>query len=520
MTQRGRPLFPGATSPGPGQFASLSPSGTPADVPVAADGGTAAPAEHTPAVLPGAPRAAGRAALWDWATVRSLRDELSARIAPEYQTYKESAGTEMSAEEAEQRGWEIIQDLVARWAADFSAARQISPTSADETSLAQAVFDLQFAHGRLQPYLDDDAVENILINGCDDVWVDYADQPNRKVAPIAESDEELVELLQMLARRHGAGERSLSKASPTLALRLSDTSRLQALTEVTPRPYVVIRKQRVRDASLEKLVELGTIDASLMHFLKAAMAARKNIMISGTQGVGKTTMLIALAREIDPQERVGTLETEYELFLHEIGHLQQVVPMEAREGNGERVDGRDAGEIELADLIAPSLRMMLRRMIVGEVRSREIVPMLQAMSAGEGGSMCTIHVKRADAVFARIAQLCIQHGGGMTQELAYLTAAMALDFVVHIHMDDRTEHGGTKERFVHQVLEVTGEFSELTGAPSFNRIYSPGPDGRAVPTGIQPACLDDLLQAGFHPEWLSTYQNIGAWTARPNGKVA
>ncbi|MDT0616651.1 CpaF/VirB11 family protein, partial [Streptomyces lancefieldiae] len=241
---------------------------------------------------------------------------------------------------------------------------------------------------------------------------------------------------------------------------------------------------------------------------------------SGTPGVGKTTLLIALAREIDPQERGGTLETEYELFLHEIGHLQQVVPMEAREGNGERVDGRDAGEIELADLIAPSLRMMLRRMIVGEVRSREIVPMLQAMSAGEGGSMCTIHVKRADAVFARIAQLCIQHGGGMTQELAYLTAAMALDFVVHIHMDDRTEHGGTKERFVHQVLEVTGEFSELTGAPSFNRIYSPGPDGRAVPTGIQPACLDDLLQAGCHPEWLSTYQNIGAWTARPNGTVA
>ncbi|MER5988663.1 CpaF/VirB11 family protein [Streptomyces sp. NPDC001787] len=509
MTQRGRPLFPGPDSSGHGQFSPAAPRR-----------GDSTPVASGPVVLPGAPTAAGRAALWDWGTVRALRDELSTRMAPEYQAYKESAGKEMTGEEAEQCGWELIQDLVARWAADFSASRQISPTSADETGLAQALFDLQFAHGRLQPYLDDDSVENILINGCDDVWVDYASQPNRKVAPIAESDEELVELLQMLARRHGAGERSLSKASPTLALRLSDTSRLQALTEVTPRPYVVIRKQRVRDASLEKLVEFGTIDASLMYFLRAAMTARKNIMISGTQGVGKTTMLIALAREIDPQERVGTLETEYELFLHEVGHLQQVVPMEAREGNGERVDGRDAGEIELADLIAPSLRMMLRRMIVGEVRSREIVPMLQAMSAGEGGSMCTIHVKRADAVFARIAQLCIQHGGGMTQELAYLTSGMALDFVVHIHMDDQTEHGGRKERFVNQVLEVTSEFSELTGAPAFNRIFTPGPDGRAVPTGIQPACLDDLLRAGFNPEWLSTYQNIGAWTSRPNGKVA
>ncbi|MDT0616639.1 ATP/GTP-binding protein, partial [Streptomyces sp. DSM 40712] len=85
MTQRGRPLFPGATSPGPGQFASVSPSGTPADVPVAADGGTAAPAERTPAVLPGAPRAAGRAALGDRATERSQRADRSARSAPENQ---------------------------------------------------------------------------------------------------------------------------------------------------------------------------------------------------------------------------------------------------------------------------------------------------------------------------------------------------------------------------------------------------------------------------------------------------
>ncbi|MGW1041061.1 CpaF family protein [Streptomyces sp. NPDC002547] len=513
MTQRGRPLYPAT---GPDSYPLAAPAPTVGSASAFSPGTAAAP---VPAAGPG--RATGLRRLWDWGTVRSLRDDLSRLMAPEHAAYKEKHKREMPAEDAEQLGWSHIYDLVARWAADFAAVRQVSPTPEDESSLAQAVFNAQFAHGRLQPYLDDPGVENILINGCDQVWVDYADRPNQLVDPIAESDEELVEFLQMLGRRHGAGERSLSKHKPTLALRLSDTSRLQAMIEVTHRPHVVVRKQRIRDVTLEKLAETGTIDHSLLHFLKAAMAARKNIMISGTQGVGKTTMLIALAREIDPQERVGTLETEYELFLHEIGHLQQVVPMEAREGNGERVDGREVGEIELADLIAPSLRMMLRRMIVGEVRSREIVPMLQAMSAGEGGSLCTIHVKRADAVFSRIAQLCIQHGGGMTQELAYLTSGMALDFIVHIHMDDQSERGGRKQRYVSQVLEVTGEFSELSGAPSTNKIFAPRPgDLRAVPTGTHPACLDELMQVGFNPDWLTSYTGVGSWPAAERRGVA
>ncbi|MFI6112768.1 CpaF family protein [Kitasatospora sp. NPDC051164] len=501
--QRGKPLY------APGQASYL-----PEQVPVA--GFPIAPGPVAPALVAakspaGDGRVVARKSLWDWETVSSLREELSRQMAPEFQAYRESNKRDMPADDSEQRGWELINELVARWAADFAAARQVSPAESDETSLAQAVFDAQFAHGRLQPYLDDPTVENILINGCDDVWIDYTDRPRQLVDPIAESDEELVEFLQMLARRHGAGERSLSKASPTLALRLSDTSRLQAMTESTPRPYVTIRKQRIRSVTLEDLVKYGTIDAGMMHFLKAAMAAEKNIMISGTQGVGKTTMIIALAREIDPQERVGTLETEYELFLHEVGHLKQVVPMEAREGNGERVDGREVGEIEIADLIAPSLRMMLRRMIVGEVRSREIVPMLQAMSAGEGGSLCTIHSRKAEGVFARIAQLCIQHGDGMTQELAYLIAGAALDFVVHVKMIDETRLGGKKVRFVEQILEVTGEASE-TGLPATNKIFAPRPgssDPRAVPTGVNPACLDDLVRAGFNPEWLRNEN--GSW---------
>ncbi|MFF3070042.1 CpaF family protein [Kitasatospora sp. NPDC057904] len=542
MAVRGRPLYPSVyvADPAAGRTvpagASADPGAAPvwaAPVPPAPAAYPAPPAVPAPgtvaaAVRPGPvapaparPAAAvlgGRAVRWEWSTVRGLRRELADRLAPEFQAYKESRGAEMPGEDAEQLGRSLISDLVARWAADYATARQVSPTPADERSLGQAVFDAQFRLGRIQPYLDDPELENLMINGCDDVWADWAGRPRRRVDPVADSDEELIEFLQLLARRHGQGERSLSKASPMLALALQGGYRLQAMTQVTPRPYVTIRRQRVRDITLEDLVGSGTIDTALLALLRAAMRAGKNIMVTGTQGVGKTTMLLALAREIDPDERIGTFETESELYLHRIGHLRQVVPMEAREGNGERgADGREVGRITISDLIAPSLRMNLRRMIVGEVRSAEIVPMLQAMSGGEGGSLCTIHVRRPDAVFARIAQLCLEHGSsGMTQELAYLMAANALDLVVHIRMVDESAVGGGRHRFVQHVLEVTG-IGERGGHPAYNTIFAPRRgEPRAVPTGVLPACLDELEAAGFDPAWLST---AGVW-AKPLATVS
>ncbi|MFJ2191651.1 CpaF family protein [Kitasatospora sp. NPDC087861] len=515
MTVRGRPLYPGVYVADPATAAQASPAAAdpgaatvwPSPVP------TPAPAAVPGGLRPGpvVPAGHGRAVRWEWSTVRELRRELADRLAPEFQAYKERHGGEMPGEDAEQLGRSLINTLVARWAADYATARQVSPTPADERSLVQAVFDAQFRLGRLQPYLDDPELENLMINGCDDVWADWAGRPRRRVDAVADSDEELVEFLQLLARRHGQGERSLSNAHPLLALALDGGYRLQAMTQVTPRPYVTIRRQRVRDITLDALVESGTIDTALLALLRSAMRAGKNIMVSGTQGVGKTTMLIALAREIDPDERLGTFETESELYLHKVGHLRQVVPMEAREGNGERgADGREIGQITISDLIAPSLRMNLRRMIVGEVRSAEIVPMLQAMSGGEGGSLCTIHVRKPDAVFARIAQLCLEHGSaGMTQELAYLMAANALDLVVHIRMVDESAAGGVRHRFVQHVLEVTG-VGERGGHPAYNTIFAPRRgEPRAVPTGVLPACLDELEAAGFDPAWLST---PGAWT--------
>ena len=218
-------------------------------------------------------------------------------------------------------------------------------------------------------------------NGCDRVWVAaYADGQEREVGPIADSDEELVEMIQSLVTRTGQAERTFTTASPSVHVRLEDGSRLAAMAWTTPRPQLVIRKHRIRDVDLDGLVRLGTLDETLSAFLRAALKAGKNIVVTGLQNAGKTTLIRALANEFGPEERFATIEREYELLLHEdpVRH-PRVVAMEARIGSSERdARGHPAGEVTLSDLVVDALRMNLRRIIVGEVRGSEGLPEIRA----------------------------------------------------------------------------------------------------------------------------------------------
>ncbi|MFE0462795.1 CpaF family protein [Kitasatospora sp. NPDC058965] len=443
---------------------------------------------------------------------RELKRQVAAELHQQLSKLTTSTpGLEIDRATRRQRGRALIEEVVARWSDAYAQTHGAAPTRDQDRALAEAVYDLLFRAGRLQPYLDDPEIENILINGCDDVWVSRVHQPLKKVPPVADSDAELIELLQDLARQHGGGERSLNTANPTLALRLEGGMRLQAMTEVTPRPYVAIRRHRVASATLADMVALGTVDSTLAAFLAAAIRARKNVMITGTQGVGKTSMLRAMAAEIPPDERIGTLESEFELWLHTLGHLRQVVPMEAREGNGERIDGKVAGELSIGELIPAALRMTLSRIIVGEVRSGEVVPMLRVMTNGEGGSMCTLHARGPHMVVDRIAELCLEYGAHMTDTLAYRLTANAVDLIVHVSMVDETAVGGRRHRFVSHVLEVTGLGEN--GRPALNTVFGPRPDlgePRAVPH-TPPNCLDDLRRAGFDAGLLQSA--YGSWQA-------
>jgi len=369
-----------------------------------------------------------------------------------------------------------------------------------EMAVASAVMAALFGLGRLQPLVDDPLVENIEVDGCDSVWISYADGHDRKGDPVAESDAELIELLQLLAARTGADERTFTSAHPSLHLRLEDGSRLAAMAWTTPRPHVVIRRHRVKDVDLDDLVRLGTFDHTVAAFLRATVRAGKNVVVTGLQNAGKTTLVRALANEFPPLERFATIEKEYELHLHDLPERHpRVVAMEAREGSTERdAHGRRAGEVTLTDLVTDALRMNLRRIIVGEVRGAEVLPMLEAMSTGDG-SMCTLHARTAQHGIDRIVTLCLSAGVSMTESFAYRLLAGSVDLVVHLTLEDESATGGPKRRFVSDVVAIEG-LGE-SSRPATTAVFGPGPDGRAIPLH-RPAFLPDLVRAGFDPRLL------------------
>ncbi|WP_129337190.1 CpaF family protein [Cellulomonas endophytica] len=443
----------------------------------------------------------------DLGVVRQIRQVVAERLAHRLQ-----ASPVESAAGRRELARALVQGELADRARDQARTGAVPWSVETEIATGQAVMAALFGLGRLQPLVDDPSVENIEVDGCDQVWVSYADGTDRRHPPVADSDAELIETLQLLAARTGTAERTFSSAHPALHLRLDDGSRLAAMAWTTPRPHVVIRRHRTRTITLADLTRLGTLDPVLEAFLGAAVRAGKNVIVTGLQNAGKTTLIRALAGQFDPMERFATIEKEYELHLHDLPDRHpRVVAMEAREGSAE-LDGhgRPVGQITLTQLVTDALRMNLRRIIVGEVRGPEIIPMLEAMSTGDG-SLCTMHARTAAHAIDRIVTLCLSAGIAMTDTFAYRLLAGSVDLLVHLTLDDHTPTGGRRDRFVSQVVEING-LGEAN-RPATTTVFTPrASDGRAVPAH-QPACLAQLVRAGFDPRLLD--HRDGLWDVTP-----
>ena len=441
----------------------------------------------------------------DWAQVRAFRQQAAELLTTQL---RDRSGLDEEARREIGRG--LIVAMLRDHADTLLAKGGQPPTPAQEHAMAGAIFDALFNLGRLQPLVDLTDVENIEITGCDPVYLDYGDGRGEMVPPIADSDEELIEAVAFMAARSGvvagSGERAFSPATPILDLTLRGGLRLAARAWISPRPLVVIRRHRFTDVDLEDLRRLTMLDGAAAALLSAAMRANKTIVISGAQGAGKTTLARALCNELDPWERIGTIETEYELLLHTMPERhRRVVALEARPGTGERTpDGRAAGEITLDDLLYSALRLNLSRIVVGEVRGREILPLIKAAQAG-AGTLSTTHAYGARAAIERLVTCALEAGPHITQDYAYLQIASHVDLIVQISVDDQTPHGGRKHRYVSEIIEVDrGE----GGRPAVTDVFAPGPDGRAVPR-TRPSFLADLERAGFDPAWLD--QPEGTW---------
>lgn len=297
--------------------------------------------------------------------------------------------------------------------------------------------------GRLEPLLDNDEISDIHVRGSRPVWVKMRTGERVELAPIVDTDTDLIDLIRRIASRMGHREQRFDPAHPELNLQLPDGSRLFAAIEVSRRPTLIIRRHRFEFSSLSGLVDAGTMSRDVATFLGAAVRARRNIIVAGGTGSGKTTLLRALLNEVPRSERIVTIEDAYELGLE---HFEDLHPdhdsLQARAANIEGL-----GEISMADLTKMALRMDPDRVIVGEVRGAEAFPMLLAMSQGNNGSMCTLHADSARSTFPKLLAYVSMASMGIPTDTVNLLIASAVHFVVHLT-------GSGTHRFITSIHEV------------------------------------------------------------------
>jgi pilus assembly protein CpaF len=431
----------------------------------------------------------------DLSVLKTLQEDLGSRRQTMVEQRRVEALTPLTGEDARQRDkWLVREVVTAAASARVEAGQDPWPWEITQ-QLIEALEARLFGAGALQQLLEDDQVENIDINGYSTVFVEYADGSVVRHQPVVASNEELVETIQTLAAHVGLSSRAFDVANPRVNLRLPDGSRLYAVQAVSREPVVSIRRHRFPRVFLKDLVAWGSMDEELAEFFSASVRARKNLMIAGATGAGKTTLLRALASVIDPAERLVTVERSLEMGLDEHPDLHpNTIAFEERLPNAEGVGGES-----MAQLVRDSLRMNPSRVIVGEVLGDEVVTMLNAMTQGNDGSLSTIHANSSGDVADRLATYAIQAPERLSWQATVRLTATALDFIVFMRRV-RTVDG--QQRLIESVREVVGvgEDTQLLT----NEIFAPSGTGMAVrKPSVQPNCLEDLVAAGWQPEFPS-----------------
>lgn len=434
--------------------------------------------------------------LLDYQLVRDLQMQVADLLTVEKQRRKAAGLLELPAVDEEQLALSFIDGAVkAHMQAELAAGRDLPEASYDQR-LADAVFASMYQAGELQELLEDDLVEDIDINGADEVWVTYADERGTvRGRPVAATDADLIDMVANLAAYAGLNPRPFSLAAPTLDLRLHDGSRLSAIMTAGERPSVSIRRNRFGQMFLPTLVELGTVNEQLGEFLHAAMGARLNIMIAGGTGAGKTTLLRALLNCVPPAERLVVIEQSLELGLRRHPELhpntvewEHVLP-----------DSDGKGGITLDELVRRSRRQNPDRVVLGEILGPEIVTTLTGMSQGNDGSISTIHAKSAHDVFNKLSTYGAQYEG-LGVEVMHQLISQSVDLVVYLR---KNRHLGG-QRTVVEVLEVVG----MTGSRvATSTLFVPSPvDGRAVrDSEIQIHRFEELAECGYDDtSWAAT----------------
>jgi len=295
-------------------------------------------------------------------------------------------------------------------------------------------------YGPLTDLLENDFVTEIMVNGINDIYVEIDGKLIKDESVSFINDTHIIRTIQRIVQPLG---RTIDASNPMVDARLKDGSRLNAIIPPLSLtgPVVTIRKFSKRMDSIDDLLRMGTLTASMAMFLEACVKAKFNIIISGGTGTGKTTLLNILSGFIDDYERIITIEDAAELRLHQ----SHVISLETRMVNYE-----GEGEITIRDLVRNSLRMRPDRIIVGEVRGKEAFDMMQAMNTGHEGSITTLHSNSVDDAINRLETMMLMNDMDLPVNAIRNYIEKAIDIVVQI---DRLSDG---KRKITSISEVVG----------------------------------------------------------------
>jgi pilus assembly protein CpaF len=296
--------------------------------------------------------------------------------------------------------------------------------------------------GPLEELLADPAVEEVMVNGHERIYVERGGRIERAEISF-ESEQALRDAIERILTPLG---RRVDELSPMADARLEDGSRVHVVIPplAVDGPSMSIRRFAALRPGPRELVELGTITGELHDQLAAAVAARRSILVSGGTGSGKTTLLNALSAFIDPAERVITIEDAAEL------HLRQphVVRLESRPAN---VEGR--GRVTIRELLRGALRMRPDRIVIGEVRGGEALDLLMALNTGHEGALSTVHANSPEDALRRIETLALMAGVGLPHEAIREQLGRGLDLVIHLA---RLSDGSRRVVEVAEVVRTAG----------------------------------------------------------------
>ena len=345
---------------------------------------------------------------------------------------------------------ELLSDLEEKQLSDTHLYQEIDTALLNRKELAlreklylrTAVFDSFRRLDLLSELLDDPGITEIMINSPDEIFVERKGQMERWNKAF-QSAEQLSDLIQQIVSRIN---RAVNTKSPIVDARLEDGSRVHVVLPpiALKGPTVTIRKFP-EPITMDKLIQLESLNEEAADFLKSLVRASYNIFISGGTNSGKTTFLNALSQYIPKRERIITIEDSAELQIQEVENL---VSLESRNANAE-----GEGAISISDLIKASLRMSPNRIIVGEVRGKECLDMLNAMNTGHDGSISTGHGNSSRDMLRRMETMVLQ---GAELPLSSIRNMIASAIEIMVHLGRCKDH----KRRVMEISEVIGVENE------------------------------------------------------------